>query len=201
MKRFSIVLLALIAIAAFGFVSCVSQPASSTSEGGKTVAEAPPSDVPDFYLNPPIADDAIYGVGSAKMAKMDTSRKMAVARAREDIAFQMNASIKAAITDYAQEAGVDGGNQVISFVETVSKQVTQTTLSGAKTEQVFAGKDGTIYALVSYPLNSFKEEVKKEFVRNEDAAFAEFKAAQALEKLESELSSNPPKSGNIKGEE
>lgn len=198
MKRVSIVFLVMIAVLAFGFVSCMSQPAAETSEGSQAAASAPPADVPDFYLNPPMADDAIYGVGSAKMAKMDTSRKMAVARAREDIAFQMNASIKAAITDYAQEAGVDGNNQVISFVETISKQVTQTTLNGAKTEQVFAGKDGTIYALVSYPLNAFKDEVKKEFVRNEDAAFAEFKADQALQKLESELSSNPPQSGNVK---
>lgn len=198
MKRFTLVLLVVLAVLAFGLTSCMST--GSTSEGGAPAAEVP-SDVPDFYLNPPMADDAIYGVGSAKMSKMDTSRKMAIARAREDIAFQMNASIKAAITDYAQEAGVDGGNQVISFVETISKQVTQTTLNGAKTEQVYAGKDGTIYALVSYPLNAFKEEVSKEFVRNEDAAFAEFKAAQALEKLESELSSNPPKSGNVKDEE
>ncbi|TFG64528.1 MAG: hypothetical protein E4H36_02730 [Spirochaetales bacterium] len=200
MKRVSLIFLVMLAVVAFGFVSCVSQPAGSTSEGSSTAASAPPSDMPDFYLNPPLADDAIYGVGSAKMAKLDTSRKMAVARAREDIAFQMNASIKAAITDYAQEAGVDGNNQVISFVETISKQVTQTTLNGAKTEQVAAGKDGTVYALVSYPLNAFKDEVKKEFVRNEDAAFAEFKADQAMQKLDAELSNNPPKSGNVKGE-
>jgi hypothetical protein len=36
---------------------------------------------------------------------------------------------------------------------------------------------------------------QKEFQRNEDAAFAEFKAQQALEKLDSEIDNNPPKAG------
>ncbi|MEW5814398.1 MAG: hypothetical protein AB1798_03245 [Spirochaetota bacterium] len=159
-----------------------------------TSAEKPPSDIPDFYLNPPTADDAVYGVGSAKMAKLDMSRKMALARAREDIAFQIAASIKAAVTDYAQEAGVDDNNQVINFAETVSKQITNTKLTGAKTEKIAVGKDGTIYALVMYPVNQFVKDAESEFVRNEDAAFAEFKASEAVKRLENEIKTNPPKS-------
>lgn len=187
MKRNYLILSALFVVLALGLTACGSTPS--------TPPAAKPSDVPAFYLNPPQADDALYGVGSAKMSKLDTSRKMAISRAREDIAFQMSASIKAAITDYAQESGADGNNQVLSFVETVSKQITETTLSGAKVEQVVSGQDGTIYALVSYPLNAFKEQAVKEFTRNEDAAFAEFKASQALDKLDSELKNNPPKAG------
>ncbi len=158
--------------------------------------EQAPSDIPGFYLNPPTADDAIYGVGSAKMSKLDTSRRMAIARAREDIAFQMQATIQAAITDYAQEAGVDDNTQVISFVETISRQVTDTTLSGAVTEEVAQGNDGTIYALVSYPKGAYLEAAEEAFQRNEDAAFAEFKADQALQRLQSDLENNPPSAGN-----
>jgi len=176
----AVVVLAIIA-------GCASAPAPSAAQV--------PSDIPDFYLNPPTADDAIYGVGSAKMSKLDTSRRMAIARAREDIAFQMQATIQAAITDYAQEAGVDDNTQVISFVETISKQVTETTLSGAVTEQVAQGADGTVYALVSYSKNGYLESASEAFQRNEDAAFAEFKADQALQRLQSELDSNPPSAG------
>lgn len=197
MKRIAILLIAF--VVAFALFSCAGGPktAEGPAEEEKESEEQSgiPEDIPDWYLMPPVADDAFYGVGSAKMSKLDTSRKMAIARAREDIAFQMKASIKAAITDYAQEAGVDGGNQVINFVETVSKQVTDATLVGAKTEKVEAGADGTVYALVSYPLNAFKDTAAQEFARNEDAAFAEFKAQQALERLNSELENNPPKAG------
>lgn len=152
-------------------------------------------DLPGFYLNPPVADDAIYGVGSAKMSSLDTSRRMAVSRAREDIAFQMNAQIQAAVIDYFQEAGVDDNTQVVSFVENISRQVTETTLSGARTEEVYAANDGSVYALVSYPLNGFMEAAAEAFQRNEDAAFAEFKADQALEYLDSVTAGSPSQAG------
>lgn len=163
--------------------------------GGPT-AQQMPSDVPDFYLNPPQADDAIYGVGSAKMSSLDTSRRMAIARAREDIAFQMNAQIEAAIVDYAQEAGVDGNNQVISFVETISRQITDATLTNTSTQQVAQSNDGTVYALVAFPLNNFREQAAQAFQRNEDAAFAEFQATQALEYLDNQLANSPSGAGN-----
>jgi PBP1b-binding outer membrane lipoprotein LpoB len=169
--------------------------AGCSSSPEPTPAQAP-SDVPSFYLNPPQADDAIYGVGSAKMATLDNSRRMSIARAREDIAFQMNAAIEAAIVDYSQEAGVDGGNQVISFVETISRQVTETTLQGTRTEEVAQSADGTVYALVSFPINNFRDQTAQAFQRNEDAAFAEFQAEQALQYLDSQLENSPPQSGN-----
>ena len=168
--------------------------AGCSSSPEPTPAQAPPG-LPEFYLNPPQADDAIYGVGSARMATLDNSRRMAITRAREDIAFQINAAIEAAIIDYSQEAGVDGGNQVISFVETISRQVTETTLQGTRTETVAQGEDGTVYALVSFPINNFRDQTAEAFQRNEDAAFAEFQATQALEYLDSQLENNPPQSG------
>lgn len=190
MRKSSIIFAAAVVLVVF-MVGCASEPAPAPV----TEAQAPPG-LPSFYLNPPQADDAIYGVGSAKMSTIDTSRRMAISRAREDIAFQMNAAIQAAIIDYAQEAGVDGNNQVISFVETISRQVTETTLQGARPEQVEQGPDGTIFALVSYPLNGFSEAASEAFRRNEDAAFAEFKADQALQALDAQLRNNPPQAGS-----
>ncbi|MFP4010598.1 MAG: LPP20 family lipoprotein [Spirochaetaceae bacterium] len=150
---------------------------------------------PSWYLNPPVAEDQIYGVGSARMSALDTSRKMALSRAREDIAFQMNATIEAAVIDYAQEAGMDDNNQVISFVENVSRQITDTTLQGARTDQVAQAPDSTIYALVSYPKNGFVDAATEAFQRNEDAAFAEFKAEQALDYLDRQVENNPTRAG------
>ncbi len=153
------------------------------------------SDIPDFYLNPPVAEDAIYGVGSAKMTSLDLSRTTAISRARDDIARQVEVSVKNAITDYAQEAGEGGNTQAVRFVETISRQIAQVTLAGVKTSQVAVGKDGTVYALCMYPINSLMQAAETEFQRSGAAAFAEFKADQALQSLNTELQNNPPTAG------
>ena len=185
MKKSVLILLSIVISLAF-ISACMTGP-----------EEKPPTDIPRFYLNPPASDDALYGVGSAKMSKLDSSRKMALARAREDIAFQVSTTVKAAITDYAQEAGADNNNQVLSFVETVTRQITETRLVGTKISDVYVSKDGTVFALVEYPLGDFLLDAEEEFERNEDAAFAEFKAAEALKKLEWELENNPPHSAPV----
>ncbi len=186
----SAVLLVLVILA-----GCASPPPPQPAPPAAPEQPAQQLDLPPFFLNPPIADDAIFGVGTASMSSLDTSRRMAVSRAREDIAFQMNAQIQAAVVDYFQEAGVDDNSQVINFVESISRQVTETTLSGARTEEVYAANDGAVYALVSYPLNGFLEAAEEAFARNEDAAFAEFQAAQALEYLDSVTENNPSQAG------
>ena len=181
--RVSFALIAVILLAGLLLAGCASQPAYDTS------------DIPSFYLNPPIAEDAIYGVGDAKMSSLSMSRTMAFSRARDDVARQVEVAVKSAITDYAQEAGQGDNKQVIEFAETVSRQLVDVTLRGVKQAEAHVGKDGTVYALVEYPINSLMQEAQANFERNEAAAFSEFKAAKALEQLNSELKDNPPQAG------
>ena len=185
MKRSVVFLAALVLVLVFS--GCM------TSE---PTAEQKPSDLPEWYLNPPIPEDGYVGVGSARMSSLDSSRRMAVARAREDVAFQINAVVQSAITDYAQESGVDDNNQVINFVETVSRQLTDTTLSGARPVNVAQSGDGTVYAMVQISHNEILGGAEEAFSRNEDAAFAEFKATQALDRLQSELNSTESTPGS-----
>jgi hypothetical protein len=177
----------MVVIALVGVMVTLFSCASKEKEAGKGEA------FPEWYLNPPIAEDAIYGVGSAKMSSLDMSRTMAVSRARDDVARQMQVLVKSAIIDYAQEAGVAEDSQVISFAETISVQITKTTLKGARTEKVEEGADGTLYALVVCPLSLLEEEAAEEFKRNESAAYAEFKAREAERWLENQLYGNPGK--------
>ena len=181
MKSLKYTLIVLIGITLF--VSCA-------SPGKPRVSE-----IPDFYLNPPTAEDAIYGVGDANMSSLSFSRTTALSRARDDIARQVEVLIKSAITDYAQQAGAGRTEQTINFTETVSRQLVEVTLQGLRTVEVAMSKDGTVYALVEYSVSNFKTAAESVFVRNEDAAFAEFKAAQALEQLNYELKNNPPRAG------
>ena len=191
-------ILVLLTIALIVFAAgCGSSPAPAP-EPAQEPAPQPQSmaDVPQFFLMPPTAEDALYGVGVAKMSSLDMSRTMSISRARDDIARQVNLQVKNAITDYAQEAGADA-SQALKFVETVSRQIADAKLQGAKPKEMYAAKDGTIYALVEYRISNLKEDAADVFKRNEEAAFSEFKASQALDKLNFELSNNPTKSNPV----
>lgn len=161
--------------------------------GCSTAGRIDVDDIPEFYLNPPISDDSIFGVGDARMSTLSMSRTMALSRARDDVARQV--AITSAITDYAQAAGEAGKEQTIQFVETVSRQIVDVTLSGLRQVEAHVGRRGTVYAMVEYPMSELRAQAASVFERNEAAAFAEFKSADALAKLESELENNPPRAG------
>lgn len=184
-----------IALLVFAAAGCGSSPDPKPEQEEKPQPQSM-ADVPQFFLMPPTAEDAFYGVGVAKMSSLDMSRTMSISRARDDIARQVNLQVKNAITDYAQESGAES-SQTLKFVETVSRQIAEAKLQGAKPKEMYAAKDGTLYALVEYRLDNFKEDAAEVFKRNEEAAFSEFKAAQALEKLNFEISNNPTKSSPV----
>ncbi len=190
MKKITITLI-VVMVALFA-VSCASAPEPAPAPVVK--AEPAKSNLPDFVLNPPLATDAIYGVGFAKQSTMALSIKVAETNARADIASQIQTTIQEAITSYAQEAGVDDNTQLISFVETITRQITDQTLSGASPKSRVPMDDGGVWVLMVYGkealVDSF-EDVANEFERNEDAAFAEFKASQAIDKLDYQLANNP----------
>jgi hypothetical protein len=155
------------------------------------------TDYPAFFLTPPSPEDQFVGLGMAKLQDDNLSRTTALARARADIAAQVAVSVETMLTDYAQESGADGNTQTLTFVERISKEVADIELKGAITKEQYPAKDGTWYVMVYFPKAAMIEEVGKVFARNEDAAFAEFKAQQALERLNSEVANNPPKSAGV----
>lgn len=150
--------------------------------------------IPDFVLNPPIAEDAFYGVGYGK--KADLSRSLAAAKnsARVDISMQVEVQIQAAITDYYQEAGAEDNSQMIHFYESVSRSITDTKLAGSRVKKQQPMSDGGVWVLIEYSLNQFRDDfvdAVDEFTRNDDAAFAEFKAEEALRFLDEKLNNSP----------
>jgi PBP1b-binding outer membrane lipoprotein LpoB len=151
-------------------------------------------DLPDWFLNPPSSEDVIYGLGMAKMSSDSLSRDTAIARARKDVALQVSTRVQSMMTDYIQESGTPDNTQTINFVESITKQIADVELRNSVTDKVYAATDGNWFAMVSYPKGNFTEEVATFLTRNEDAAFAEFKADEALKMLESSLASDPVKS-------
>jgi len=199
MKKSILLITVLLAVALL--FSCAGDKESAPQQPEQEQTDT--SNLPDFVMNPPLASDAIYGVGYAQQSSLPLSIKVAEANARADIANQIDAQIKSAVTSYAQESGVGDDTQLIEFAETITRQVTDTTLNGAITQQRHPMEDGGVWVLMVYNkesmLSSF-EEAAESFERSEGAAFAEFKADQALERLEYETENNPTKSEPVKGE-
>jgi len=178
-------------IAALVMTGCASAPEEESA--------GPPErrDLPEFFLNPPQPEDQFVGLGMAKLQDDNLSRTTALARARADIAAQVAVSVETMLTDYAQESGADNNTQTLTFVERITKEVADIELRGAVTKEQYPSNDGTWYVMVYFPRASMIDNVGEVFNRNEDAAFAEFKAQQALERLNAEVENNPPRSAGM----
>jgi hypothetical protein len=87
------------------------------------------------------------------------------------------------------ESGEGKNVQVLSFAESISKQVADQTVVGVERDDLWVDAEGGVYVLCSFPkanVGKTFEQVSGNFVRNEAAAFAEFKAKEALSFLDKE---------------
>ncbi|MDC7124725.1 MAG: LPP20 family lipoprotein [Spirochaetales bacterium] len=147
--------------------------------------------LPEFVMNPPLSDDYFYGVGYGDKGRDDLSIAAAKTNARADIARQIETVVQSSLEDYAQTAGVDGDTQTIEFFENVTRDITNQKLTGVQQVTMEKVRNGGYWVLMQYDKNLMVESAKESFARNENAAFAEFKASQALEKLDYQLKNNP----------
>ncbi|OQX30001.1 MAG: hypothetical protein B0D92_00775 [Spirochaeta sp. LUC14_002_19_P3] len=177
--------------------SCKSAPETGLEDKNMKKPAKERRDLPEFFLSPPAPEDQYVGLGMARLKDDNLSRTAALARARADIATQVSVVVESMLTDYAQESGADNDTQTLVFVERVSKEVANIELNGAITKEQYPANDGTWYTMVYFPKAAMLDEVQTVFNRNEDAAFAEFKAQQALDRLNAELENKPPKSAGV----
>ena len=169
----------LITLAIIGLIlmGCAGPKRSGSTE------ESPMRDVPSWFLIVPEAEDAIYGIGSAKKQNPSLAKKAATARARDEIAQSVKTKVSNMMKDFMQESGVGDNAQALEFTESVSKQVSSVSLAGSKIKEVYPAKDGTIYVLVEYPLNGVRDSALQE-ARKREALYNEFKAQKGFEDLE-----------------
>ena len=77
-----ILLLFTIALLVFA-AGCGSSPDPAPEPASQPAAQPQTmSDVPQFFLMPPTAEDAFYGVGVAKMSSLDMSRTMSISQGK-----------------------------------------------------------------------------------------------------------------------
>jgi hypothetical protein len=174
MKKVCLILLAL----SFVFVvACGSPPAPKASPG--------PTNAPE-WLNDFPPEDVLWGIGIAKQSSAQMSMTTAEARARVAIARQLDTKVQAMFTDYNLDAGSVGSQANASMQEDVSRQITNMNVSGARPIKRWEAPDGTWWYLVEFKKSDARNAVAS-ILGNQEAAFAQFKAQQALQMLDAQL--------------
>jgi len=169
MKK-TLCIVAVLLTAVILLASCGGTPKSSGGSSAPTAAAAPaqpaerkaPSNVPQFVkdalLNAP--EDALIGIGTAKLASQSQSRTIATTRARAEISRTMNTMIKDMITDYTASSEVDP-SAALAYQESITTALSKSTLTGSKVIDFDYTSDGTCWVVVALGKSSLVEEINQ----------------------------------------
>ncbi|MCL2244364.1 MAG: hypothetical protein FWC03_07835 [Treponema sp.] len=127
-----------------GSVSSSGAAASSTSV--RKSASRVPEGIMNALINAP--EDALVGIGSAKMGTESMSRTTATLRARAEISRQMSTMIQDMIRDYTASSEVDP-SATLSFTENITVALSKAELTGSRVTFFEYTDDGTCYVVVT----------------------------------------------------
>jgi len=171
MKRiFSIVLVLSLVLISIG---C----ASNAGPGGTNL---PP------WVNDLPNEGELIGIGSAKQSTESMSMTTAEARARVSIARALNNKVQAMFVDYNLDAGPAGNQASTSMQEDVSRQVTNMNVSNSQRTQLWVAPDKTYWIQVTMKISDARNQLSS-IIGSEEAAYAQFKAQQALAMMDAQL--------------
>lgn len=183
------------AIAMISVAGCASAPTTSvpTVEAPKRIIGAEGVPMPEWVRNVPVAEDVMYFVGEGREGKNRTVRRQAAAQdAKIQIGEWKESVIKSSIKEYVEESGETGHTQALENLTIASIARAQANTSGIRRTLSWVSPSPEEYYIIlyEYPKEDLKKDFKSslnEFVRNESAAFAEFKAEEAYRALENNL--------------
>ena len=154
-------IIGLVVLVAVLMASCASGgggSSSAPSQSGRTVGGNVPPFVRDALMNAP--EDALIGIGSARMATQAQSRTIATTRARAEISRQMNTMIQDMIRDYTAGSEVDH-SAVISFQENITVALSKAELTGSRVIGFDFTDDNTCWVVVSLGASNAVREINQ----------------------------------------
>jgi LPP20 lipoprotein len=149
--------------------------------------------IPDWTVNPPSAEDGVYGSGLAKMNQAAMSKTSADQRARQEVVMAIEVKVQAMVKDFMQQSGIGDAAQSLMFASSVSKGISSQVLHGCKIVKRKVCSDGTWHSLALWPIgnaNELKKEINnkaKKEAQNKEALYNEFKAKNGFADLQKEL--------------
>ena len=118
-------------------------------------------DLPDWYLNTPDEETALFGIGESIGDDLGLTRQDAQAAARDEIAQQMEIKISNLIIRSKQMVG---GKTNANVVRSTSKQIANLSAVNIKIVErkvIQKSKGYVVYALAKMPIESLKEQTRQ----------------------------------------
>jgi hypothetical protein len=193
MKSLKLALVAL-AVVVTGCASNPQKQADKDSERRQEIADKrvkmTMSDVPDWYLEPPKSDDAIYATATDTSRDLQWAIDKASMTAVRTIALKMKSEVSAKIKDYSLDAGLSTDDKLQREIERVSTQTALAVdVSGySRVKSVVEREDGKfrVYTLVKLPLGEANKAMV-ENVRKNELLGKQMRQSKAFRELEAEV--------------
>jgi hypothetical protein len=155
---------------------------------GCVSAPAGRSTLPVWFSEMP-REDAIWGIGIARLEDDSLAFETATTRAQRDAARQISALVRGELIDYAAQSGLASNPRSMMAIENIGTNLVNMNLSSATVNARERMPDGTWYVRVSVRKADVNRQVNS-VVNNEMANFAEFRADQALRRLEHSINNS-----------
>lgn len=150
---------------------------------------------PDWVTTEVKTDDKYYASASAKFANQSNAIKAARTQAKAYLAEYVSSLISEFTKYYANEAGVNGNTEAMLGFENAIKDKAEAMLTGVMQEDMWEAEDGTIWVLMSMPLENVEQNLQKAldeaakasntYVENENATRAREYMTTAMAELAS----------------
>jgi hypothetical protein len=153
-------------IAAFCLVlalmGCASGGGGRNAGGGAPPPRKVSSGIPDFIEEAlyNIPEDALVGIGNAKMGTDALSRTTATTRARAEISRQMSTMIQDMIRDYTASSEMDP-SATISFTENITTALSKAELKGAIVKKMGVDDKGMWWVVVEFGRSNTVSEINQ----------------------------------------
>jgi len=164
--------------------------AQEVKEEKEEAVEQIVSDIPDWCLNIPSSNSALYACGSGNSSNLNMSRTRANLDAKRQLADMIDSEISSRMEDFLSSVGTGSNEQIKQQSKIITKNVTiEAKLAGYKQVQAEAQNIGSkyqIYVLLEYPIGQANQALVNQIKQNEVLSTQEA-ADDALAELEAEI--------------
>lgn len=152
---------------------------------------------PGWICDQKVDGVGVQAVGSAKYSgDFSFDKTIAAQRARVVLANTVSVNLKAMVEDFRAQALTGASASIDEFTSIVSTGITKLELKGSRIFKSIVAPDNTTYVLVGVNEDESKilddivakEAQKKSSLNNENALYQEWKAREALKRLNAETS-------------
>ncbi|MCL2271668.1 MAG: hypothetical protein FWC19_02545 [Treponema sp.] len=138
-------------------MSCASSK-SSVNTSTRQMNSRIPQSIRDTATNVP--EDALIGIGTARMASLSQSRTISATRARAELSRQMDTIVRDMVRDYTAGSEVDHSAS-LSFQENITITLSQSRLQGSSIVAEDEDKDGNYWTAIMLSKSSVVNEINQ----------------------------------------